>query len=72
MAEKLKHEPIKADTIIDIKYYRLITGACQAGVEMFISENKLKKTKYKASELLPILEKNNAYGLSKFKEMVAF
>jgi hypothetical protein len=72
ISEKLKNEPIKADTIIDINYYRLITGACELGVRSFIEQHGLKKEKYKASELLPILEKNHAYGLERFKKLVAF
>src|ERR1019366_8154379 len=49
ISEKLKTEPIKADTVIDINYYRLITGACELGVRNFIQQNNLKKDKYKAS-----------------------
>jgi len=72
ISETLKKEPIKKDTIIDINYYRLITGACQHGVDYFIKQNGLKKFKYKAVDLLPILEKNNAYGLEKFKSLIDF
>ena len=71
ISEKLKKEPINKDTIIDIKYYRLITGACEWGVQSFIKGNGLKES-YKASELLPILEQSNAYGLIKFKELLTF
>jgi hypothetical protein len=72
ISEKLKKAPIKDDTIIDIKYYRLITGACEQGVLSFISSNGLKKDKYKAKDLLPILEKANAYGLDKFKSLITW
>ena len=72
MAEKLKSEPIKADTVIDIKYYRLLTGACEMGVKSWMESNNMKKESYKASELLPILEKTHAYGVDKFKSLVAF
>ncbi len=71
ISEKLKKEPINKDTIIDMKYYRLITGACEMGVQSFIKGNGLKES-YKASKLLPILEQSNAYGLSKFKELLTF
>ena len=71
ISEKLKKEPINKDTVIDMKYYRLITGACEMGVQSFIKGNGLKES-YKASELLPILEQSNAYGLSKFKELLTF
>jgi len=33
IADKLKKEPILADTIITINHYRLITGACEFGVK---------------------------------------
>jgi len=71
ISEKLKKEPINKDTIIDVKYYRLVTGACEMGVQSFIKGNGLKES-YTASELLPILEQSNAYGLSKFKQLLTF
>ena len=71
ISEKLKKEPIKKDTIIDIKYYRLITGSCEIGVKSFIDSHGLKES-YRADELLPILEKQNAYGLDKFKSLIIF
>jgi len=69
---KLKKEPIKKDTIITVNYYRLITGACEMGVKSWMQSNNIKKQEYKASELLPLLEKTNAYGLSKFKSLITF
>ena len=72
IAEKLKKEPIKEDTIITIQYYRIITGACESGVKMWMQENGITKTEYKASELLPLLKKTNAYGLSRFLELITF
>jgi len=71
ISDKLKKEPINKDTIIDVKYYRLVTGACEMGIQSFIKGNGLKES-YTASELLPILEQSNAYGLSKFKELLTF
>jgi hypothetical protein len=71
VSETLKSAPIKADTIIDIKYYRLITGSCQMGVDSFIKQHGLRDS-YKAKDLLPILEKNNAYGLERFKKLITF
>ncbi len=71
-SEKLKSEPIKADTVITINYYRLITGACEMGVKSWMQQNNISKESYKASELLPILEKTNAYGLEKFKSLISF
>ena len=71
ISEKLKNEPINKDTVIDIKYYRLVTGACEFGVKSFIESNGLKES-YKASELLPILESKHAYGVEKFKSLLTF
>jgi len=72
IADKLKKEPIKKDTIITVQYYRIITGACETGVKNWMKENNIKKTQYKASELLPLLEKTNAYGVHRFKELLNF
>jgi len=66
----LKNEPITMDTVIDIARYRAITGACESGVNMFRSENGLDKSSYLVSELLPILERKNAYGLESFKRLI--
>ena len=72
IAEKLKKEPIKEDTIITDSYYRIITGACSQGVSDWKRRNNITKEKIKAKELLPILEKTNAYGLDKFKNLISF
>jgi hypothetical protein len=79
IAEKLKNDPISADTIITIRYYRTITGACEIGVNNWIDsvfdQNQKKtilKKGIKAKDLLPILQKNNAYGFEKFKSLVNF
>ena len=71
VSEKLKKEPIKEDTVLTIQYYRLITGACEFGVKEWMSNNKIDEG-ITAKELLPILEKTNAYGLSKFKQLITF
>jgi len=72
ISEKLKNEPIKKDTVINIQYYRLVTGACESGVKQWMEQNNIKKESYKASELLPLLEKTNAYGLDRFKKLITF
>jgi hypothetical protein len=79
IAERLKNEPIKKDTIITIQYYRLITGACEMGVGSWIDSvfNKKEKAEVlekgiKAKDLLPILEGNRAYGIEKFKSLITF
>jgi hypothetical protein len=72
VAEKLKKEPIKADTEITINHYRLITGACEMGVKSWMQQNGIKVEKIKAKDLLPILKNTNAYGLEKFKSLITF
>ena len=71
VSEKLKKEPIKEDTLFTIQYYRLLTGACEFGVKEWMSSNKIDEG-ITAKELLPILEKTNAYGLNKFKQLITF
>ena len=72
ISETLKKEPINADTMIDVNRYRLVTGACEFGVKQWMEQNGIKKDKIKASELLPLLEKTNAYGFEKFKKLITF
>jgi hypothetical protein len=88
ISEKLKSEPIAADTELDVKHYRLITGACDMGCRSFLESNKIpfrviddetvfvdkqgNPAKMKAKDLLPLLEKSDAYGLSKFKQLITF
>ena len=67
---KLQNESIYLDTIVDVNHYRMITGACELGISNWLKENKLKKKKYKVSEILPILEKTHAYGVERFKELI--
>ncbi len=71
IAEKLKKDPIKANTVINVQYYRIVTGACEFGCRNFIEQHKLKES-YKAKDLLPILEKHNAYGLNRIKQLISF
>jgi len=70
ISEKLKNEPINPDTIITDQYYRLITGACEIGVKQWREQNSITVEKITAKELLPILEKSNAYGLERFKKLI--
>ncbi len=71
IAEKLKKDPITKDTVITVQYYRIVTGACEFGCKQFMEQHKLKDS-YKAKELLPILEKHNAYGLERIKSLITF
>jgi hypothetical protein len=72
IAEKLKKDPIKEDTIITMQYYRIVTGACEMGVKNWMDQNNIKLEKIKAKDLLPILKKTNAYGYDRFKNLVTF
>ena len=72
MADKLKNEPINADTIVSIKHFRLVTGACEFGTKSWLDQNNIKVDAMKASDLLPLLEKTNAFGLEKFKKHITF
>jgi hypothetical protein len=72
VVEKMKNEPIKADTIITVAHYRAITGACELGVKSWMEQNKINVTEIKACDLLPILKQTNAYGFEKFKKLVTF
>ena len=86
VAEKLKHEPINPDTKLTVKYYRLLTGACDFGCRSWMQANGIpfdivqnngveetvEKKPMNAKELLPILVKTNAWGVEKFKSLVTF
>jgi len=73
MAEKLKKEPIHADTIVSVKHYRLVTGACEMGCNSWLAQNNLDgTTEMKASDLLPLLKESNAYGYENFKKLISF
>jgi len=72
ITQKLKKAPIKEDTIINIQYYRTITGACEQGCRSWINRNNIEVTEIKAKDLLPLLEKANAYGLNKFKKLITW
>jgi hypothetical protein len=87
VAEKLKNEPIYENTMLTVKHYRLITGACDLGCRNFMEQNGIEfevivnpngisetveKNPISAKELLPILEKSNAYGYEKFKQLIQF
>ena len=72
-AEKIKKEPIYADTMITPMYYRIVTGACEFGTKSWIEQNKLTGVdEMRADELLKLLEKTSAYGVERFKQLVSF
>ena len=79
IAAKLQNEPIKADTVITIPYYRAITGACEMGVRQWMDgtftakqQADILKNGITAKELLPLLTGKHAYGVEKFQSLVAF
>ena len=82
ISEKLKNEPIKKDTELTVKYYRLLTGACDQGVRKWLQQNNIpyevigdqtvEKEPMKAIDLLPLLEKTNTYGVEKLKTLLTF
>ena len=41
ISEKLKKSPIKKDTLFTVQYYRLLTGACDAGVTSWMTNNNI-------------------------------
>ena len=83
VSEKLKNQPINHDTDFTIEKYRMITGACDAGCRSFMKHNdipfRVNEDGYteelkpiKAKDLLPILERCNAYGFEKIKGLITF
>ena len=82
VAEKLKSEPIKEDTLFTVKYYRLLTGACDSGCRSWMQANGIEydvvgdetveRKAITAKELLPILEKSKPYGYDKLKQLITF
>ena len=71
-SEKLKKDPINADTLLTKKHYRLITGACEFGVNEFMKQHNLTKESYRADEIIPILKKTNAYGFQQIEKLINF
>ena len=68
-AERFKKEPILPDTVITMNHYRIITGACELGCKSWMKENNITTDSISAQQLLPMLEKTNAYGFQKFKQL---
>ena len=73
VAEKIKKDPIHADTMITPMYYRIVTGACEFGTKAWLEQNKLTGVeKMRADELVKLLKKTNAYGFERFQSLLAF
>jgi hypothetical protein len=65
--------------IITVNHYRLVTGACEAGVKDWMSRvfndderANVLDNGIKAVDLMPILKRNSAYGFDRFKALVTF
>ena len=71
-SKRLKNDPISADTIISVMHYRIVTGACELGCKQWMDDNNINVSEMKASELLPLLKKTNAYGYERFKRLINF
>ncbi|PCJ57323.1 MAG: hypothetical protein COA65_09700 [Rhodospirillaceae bacterium] len=84
VSQKLKNEPIYPNTMMGVNHFRLITGACDIGIRRWMkhngipfkiankgkaSEETVEVEKIKASKLLELLKKTNAYGLSDFEKL---
>ena len=69
-AERLKNEPIKADTVITMQHYRAVTGACESGCQDWMEHNCVGDNTITAKELLPLLEKTSAYGRERFGKLM--
>ena len=69
-SESLKHNPVLANEIITIERYHAITGACETGIKAWMQQNSASEMP--AKDLLPILEKTNAYGYQKFLKLINF
>ena len=76
IVEKIKNDPIKKTTIINIMYYRTITGACESGCRSFMMQHNIEDKDYKAVDAFNILDeinkKQSVYGFNKFKSLVTF
>jgi hypothetical protein len=66
---RMANEPITNDTVITVDRYRVITGACREGARSWMKSNNISDG-IRAVDLLPILRKTNAYGLSNFEKLL--
>jgi hypothetical protein len=78
--KNLKNKYIQKDTLMTVKLYRTITGACDNGVQNWLRTNNIpfkvidnetiEENPITAEELLPLLEETKAYGLEKIKTLI--
>jgi len=55
-----------------VSRYRAITGACRSGIKAWKESNGIDQDEVKAVELLAMLERTNAYGLSSFRKLCSW
>ena len=63
-------ENLTLDTMLNKHIYRLITGACELGCNDWIRNNNIQVEEISVRDLIPLLEKTNAYGVEKIKNLV--
>jgi len=84
--EKVKKDPIYKDTPITVEYYQMLTGACNPGVKNWLDSHKIKYKEIpvegkqsiikelkpmKAIDVYKLLEKDNSFGFTLFKSLLA-
>ena len=70
LSDKIKKEPISMEDYITPEKYRMITGACEFGVNSWLKENGITQKRIKVKNILPILEKTNAYRHDILKQLI--
>lgn len=68
-SDSLKFNPLSLDEIITAERYRELTGACELGVKRWMKEHNLTDG-LSVSELIPLLEVSNGYGVDKFLSLI--
>lgn len=63
-------EKITLETKITRRLYHIITGACYEGIDDFLEKANILVKSMTVENLLPILEKHNAYGLNVLKKII--
>ena len=80
LSETFKNKPLKLKDKIGAFEYIAITGACDSGIRDWMDKHQMKymvknkrtieREKMSVKDLLPLLEKDGAYGLNKFKQLI--
>ena len=82
VSDRLKQEPISVETIFTVKYYRILTGACDNGCRKWLQDNSLgfkiidgetvENEPMSAKELKVLLDKTKPFGYEKFNSLLMF